>query len=127
MPYCGIFTSTGGVGRFYTGSLGLQLLFRGVNAEQHEAYAFLELDGGNLELIQTTDRAYTKPQIEPPFCPHFALETDDMVKVLDMVREKGISLVKGPLEIPGEEKWLYLSDPDNNVIEYIEWTSKKGK
>ena len=113
--------------RFYTESLGLRLLFRGVNDEQHEAYAFLELDGGNLELIQTTNALYPKPEIEPPYCPHFALETEDMAQVLEMVKAKGIHIVKGPLENPGEEKWLYLSDPDNNVIEYIEWTSKKKK
>jgi hypothetical protein len=24
-------------------------------------------------------------------------------------------------EVEGEEKWIYISDPDNNVIEYIQW------
>jgi len=113
--------------RFYTESLGLRLLFRNVNQEQHEAYAFLQLKGGNLELIQTLNATYLKPKIEPPYCPHFALETEDMEKVLEMVEARGIHLVKGPLKIPGEEQWLYLSDPDNNVIEYIEWTAKKRK
>jgi len=32
--------------RFYTESLGLRLLFRNVNNEEHEAYAFLQLEGG---------------------------------------------------------------------------------
>ncbi|MBU0491273.1 MAG: VOC family protein [Chloroflexi bacterium] len=111
--------------RFYTESLGLRLLFRSVNPEEQEAYAFLKLEGGNLELIQKLNVPFAKPQITPPYCPHFALETDDMAQVLQMISEKGISIVKGPLEIPGEEKWIYVSDPDNNVIEYIEWTSRK--
>jgi lactoylglutathione lyase len=113
--------------RFYTESLGLRLLFRNVNNEEHEAYAFLQLEGGNLELIQTLNASFVRPKIEPPYCPHFALETEDMTKVLDMVRAKGINVVKGPLQIPGEERWLYVSDPDNNVIEYIEWKSRKRK
>ena len=33
--------------RFYTEALGLKLLFRHVNEEVREDYAFLELDGGN--------------------------------------------------------------------------------
>jgi lactoylglutathione lyase len=113
--------------RFYTESLGLRLLFRSVNHEEQEAYAFLELEGGNLELIQKLNAPPVRPKIEPPYCPHFALETEDMAQVLEMVKTKGIEVVKGPLEIPGQEKWLYVSDPDNNVIEYIEWTSKKRK
>jgi lactoylglutathione lyase len=113
--------------RFYTESLGLRLLFRSVNHKEQEAYAFLELEGGNLELLQTLNAAFPRPEIEPPYCPHLALETDDMAKVQDMISQKGIEVVKGPLEIPGQEKWLYISDPDNNVVEYIEWTSKVRK
>jgi lactoylglutathione lyase len=41
-----------------------------------------------------------------------------------MIEEKRIPIVKGPLEIKGAEKWIYISDPDNNVIEYIQWLSK---
>ncbi len=113
--------------RFYTESLGLRFLFRSVNQEEGEAYAFLGLDGANLELIQTLNAPYPPPKIEPPYCPHLALETRDMGQVLDMIRAKGIQLVKGPLEIPGHERWVYIADPDNNVIEYIQWASKRGK
>ncbi|MBI5302016.1 MAG: VOC family protein [Chloroflexi bacterium] len=113
--------------RFYTESLGLHLLFRNVNQAEHEAYAFLELNGGNLELIQMLDAPFVKPRITPPYCPHFALEAKDMAQILEMINTKGITVVKGPLEIPGEEKWIYISDPDNNVIEFIEWSSKKQR
>ena len=41
--------------QFYTQALGLRLLSRNVNAEEREDYAFLELEGGNLELIQRLD------------------------------------------------------------------------
>ncbi len=111
--------------RFYTGSLGLRLLSRSVNNEEGEAYAFLELQGGSLELIQTLNASFVPPQIEPPYCPHLALETEDIAVTLERIRNKGIAVVKGPLEIPGQEKWLYVADPDHNVIEFIEWTSGK--
>ncbi|MEW5719420.1 MAG: VOC family protein [Chloroflexota bacterium] len=111
--------------KFYTETLGLRLLFRHVNVEEQEDYAFLELSGGNLELIQKLDGAsYQKPQIKPPFCPHLALTTNDMTQTLGMIAEKHIPIVKGPLEIQGAEKWIYISDPDNNIIEFIQWLSK---
>ena len=107
--------------RFYTEALGLKLLFRHVNEEQREDYAFLELDGGNLELLQYLGAPFVKPEIRPPYCPHLALATDDMDETLRLFNEHGIPIVKGPLEIPGEERWVYVSDPDNNIIEYIQW------
>ncbi len=111
--------------QFYTETVGLRLVFRNVNTEEQEDYAFLELDGGNLELIQRLgDEPFEKPQIKPPFCPHLALTTDDMTRTLRTIEEKHIPVVKGPLEIAGAERWVYVSDPDNNVIEYIQWLSK---
>ena len=107
---------------FYTQTLGLRLLFRNVNTEEQEDYAFLELEGGNLELIQRLDgEPFVTPAIKPPYCPHLALATEDMAQTLKMIGEHHITVVKGPLEIEGAEKWIYISDPDNNVIEYIQW------
>jgi lactoylglutathione lyase len=111
--------------KFYTESLGLRLLSRSISQESHEAIAFLELDGGSLELIEFLDEAYIKPVLKPPYCPHFALGTEDMAQVLAMISANGITVIKGPNEHPGEVRWIYISDPDNNVIEYIQWLSKK--
>jgi len=111
--------------RFYTKALGLKLLFRHVNEQQREDYAFLELDGGNLELLQYLGAPFVKPEIKPPYCPHLALATDDMDETLRLFSEHGIPIIKGPLEIPGEERWVYVSDPDNNIIEYIQWLAHK--
>ena len=37
-------------------------------------------------------------------------------------RDSGINPNElGPLEISGRVKWVYVSDPDNNVIEFIQW------
>ena len=108
--------------QFYTQTLGLRLLFRNVNPDVQEDYAILELEGGNLELIQRLDdEPFERPEIKPPYCPHLAFATDDMAATLKMIQEKHIPVVKGPLEIEGAEKWIYIHDPDNNVIEYIQW------
>jgi len=114
---------------FYTEKLGLKLMFREMSAEHHEAFAFIELEGGNLELLQTLDdqnrpKPYAPPTIQPPYCPHVALQTDDMDALIADLDAKGIAIVKGPLEIPGSVRWLYLADPNNNVVEYVQWVSQ---
>jgi lactoylglutathione lyase len=108
--------------RFYTQGLGLRLLFRKVNREEGEEYAFLELKGGNLELIQRLEgEPFVKPLIKPPYCPHLALTSEDMAQTLRLIENHHIPIVKGPLEVAGEVKWIYISDPDHNLIEYIQW------
>jgi lactoylglutathione lyase len=110
--------------KFYTESLGLRLQFRSISEQSHEAIAFLELEGGSLELIQFLDEPYVKPVLKPPYCPHFAIQTEDMAQVMAMVAARGLTVIKGPNENPGEVRWIYISDPDHNVIEYIQWLSK---
>jgi lactoylglutathione lyase len=113
---------------FYTEKLGLKLVFTKVDRAHHEAFAFLELAGGRLELLQTLDadghaQARPKRPIAEPFCPHIALATGDLDQLLERLEQQGIPIVKGPLEIPATVRWLYVADPDNNIIEFVQWTS----
>lgn len=113
--------------RFYQDALGMKLMFREIDEEHHEAYAFLELEGGNLELLQSLDAAnnpipYQPPPVKPPYCPHLAIKTDDLDEIISLLRDENIPIVKGPLEIPGKVRWLYFADPDNNVLESVQWS-----
>ena len=54
-----------------------------------------------------------------------AIQTDDMPGVVSRLQRLGVPILRGPLEIPGEETWLYFTDPDNNILEYIQWFHKK--
>ncbi len=115
---------------FYTGKLGLKLMFRQLDKEHHEAFAFLELEGGNLELLQVLDennqpQARQTQPLSKSNCPHVALQAEDMDALLATCERQGIPIVKGPLEIPGQVRWVYLHDPDNNVLEYVQW--KRGE
>jgi len=108
---------------FYTGKLGLKLMFREVDEKQGEEFAFLELDGGNLELLRSLAPPAAPPKAEPasPWCPHLALVTEDMDELVARAKESGIAILKGPLHAEGLAKWIYLCDPDGNIIEYIQW------
>ena len=106
---------------FYTEKLGFQHLFTAENPQHGEIYAFLEYNGARLELLQLTEGTYVPRQPVRPYCPHLCFETDDMDAVLQMLKENDIPILDGPNEIPGKERWVYFTDPDLNVLEYIVW------
>ena len=102
---------------FYAGALGMKLLARDINNEGKPQYCFdefalLELDGCNLELVKYSGKSTAGVAAnEPPYCPHIFLKTEDFDATLKMIREKGISVVHGPLSMPGAQ-WIFVSDPD---------------
>lgn len=110
---------------FYVNKLGFKLMHTFTDPNEHEALAILELDGGKLELIQPLNEANEKKSfdplvVRPHFCPHIALETHDFDKTLAEIKTQGLKIVHGPLEIPDLATWLYICDPDNNVIEFFQ-------
>ena len=111
---------------FYTGALGLKLLNRQVDHENKEAFAFLDLDGCRIELLVMLDDSgdpvpYEPPSPAEPFCPHLAVSVDDLDAKLDEIVKNGAKHLKGPMEMPGMVAWAYVTDPDGNVIELIQW------
>lgn len=107
--------------KFYTEKLGLQLTSRQVDPVHQEEFAFLAVEGGNLELLKSLAHPFEKPQIRLPYCPHLALVTTDMNAMLQMIQAQSLRLIKGPMKIEGKVTWLYIADPDNNVIEFVQW------
>ena len=107
--------------QFYGEQLGLKFMFREVDSVEQEDFAYFELEGGNLELLKSLAHPFDKPDIKPPYCPHLALATSDMNATLRLIQERGLRLIKGPLKIEGKVTWLYIADPDNNVIEFVQW------
>ncbi len=111
---------------FYTEVLELPLMFKQEDREHGEVFAFLALEGGNLELLSRIDAhgqpvPVVAPEIKKPYCPHVALAVEDIDAAVAKLQESGIPLIDGPLIIPGKVRWLYFSDPDQNVIEYVQW------
>ena len=110
---------------FYVNKLGFKLLSNEVNEEEQEAFAFVVNGDARIELLQDLAGPYEMPSVKRPYCPHFCLETDNMNQTVKMLKENNINIIRGPLEIKGEETWIYFSDPDNNVLEFIQWFHKK--
>jgi catechol 2,3-dioxygenase-like lactoylglutathione lyase family enzyme len=111
--------------KFYIDVLGFKLETTFMDPQEHETLAIVETDGGKLELIQVLDEDNQPKQFEPitlrkHFCPHLALQTDDIERTLTYLGEHKVTPVRGPLEIPGLVKWFYICDPDRNVIEFFQ-------
>jgi catechol 2,3-dioxygenase-like lactoylglutathione lyase family enzyme len=112
--------------RFYVDKLGFTIRFRSVNPQEQEAYAFLSLADLRLELIQDLrSQTYIKAAVVPPYCPHLAIQVSDMAQALARLKEAGVAILRGPLEVKGEVTWVYFCDPDNNVLEYVQWNVRK--
>lgn len=108
--------------QFYVEKLGFTLSSRAVNQEEGEEFVFVTLGDLRLELIQDLSQAtHAKPSIQPPYCPHLAIRTDNMERTVANLREKDVPIIRGPLVIDDEVTWVYFADPDNNVLEYVQW------
>jgi len=111
--------------KWYCDKLGFEFLFKGINEEEQEAYCFLKYGNSRLELIQDLVIPYQIPEVKKPFCPHVCLNITNMKAALEVLSVNNIPIVRGPLEIKDEETWVYFTDPDNNVLEFIEWYNKE--
>jgi lactoylglutathione lyase len=112
--------------RFYVDRLGFVETWRHLNEDEAEECAFLTAGDVRLELLaQVGDGKFQRPAIQPPYCPHLALAVDDMDVAVAHLKEQGIPILRGPLIVDSEVRWLYFADPDNNVIEYVQWLQRE--
>lgn len=114
---------------FYTGPIGLTLISEQTDPVHHERFAFLAFEGVSLELLQALDEnnapiPFAPPQRRRSLCPHLAIATNDLDNTLDQLRQSAVEIVKGPLEIPNQVRWLYAADPDGNILEFVQWTQR---
>ncbi len=110
---------------FYTQELGFKFIVRYKDEEEQEEFVLLRYGNADLELVKDLKNEYQKPEIRKPYCPHLAIEVNDMKQAFRSLKENKINIIRGPLKLKDEETWVYFSDPDNNILEYIQWHKKK--
>ena len=112
--------------RFYVDRLGFVETWRHRNEEEAEECVFLTAGDVRLELLtQLEEGNFQRPEVGRPYCPHLAIAVDDMDAAIANLAEHDIPIVRGPLIVEGEVRWLYFADPDNNIIEFVQWLQKK--
>ena len=110
---------------FYVNKLGFRLCSKETDNNENEIFAFLEIGDARIELLQDLENPYDIPSIKKPYCPHFSIGVEDLKQAEAMLRANNVNIVRGPLEIKGEVTWLYFSDPDNNIMEFVQWYRKR--
>ena len=60
----------------------------------------------------------------PPGYTHVALDVDDIVSVENKIREMRIPITEGPVTLPGGDVMFFIRDPDRNVIEFYQNSSR---
>ncbi|MBD3353043.1 MAG: hypothetical protein GF364_16300 [Candidatus Lokiarchaeota archaeon] len=114
---------------FYCKVLGMKLLSRDVDEAHNEEFSFLELEGGNLELLSTLKKEKAienklrsenilKKQLN---CPHLAIRAHNLEDIVKKCEENNITIIGGPFIIKRKVKWMYISDIDGNILEFVKW------
>lgn len=112
--------------KFYTKKFGLSLVADELDEENHERTAWFYLDGSYLQLRQALNGnnepvPYEPPAVDantPPVC---AFAIPDIAELMMRVERKKIPIVKGIREVEKKKRTLTVKDPDNNVIQFIQW------
>ena len=90
-----------------------------------EAFAYLEVKGARLELLQSLRLPKSRAADDDSFCPKMAFASNDIQSTEQDLREKQVIILKGPMEIPGMVRWLYAADLDGNVLEFVQWLKQE--
>src|SRR5215208_1983508 len=82
---------------FYVNDLGFKVQYTYMDPDVHETLAMLDLAGGKLELIQVLNENNQPQPFEPirlraHLCPHLALQTEDIDKLLVTLQGRGVTL-----------------------------------
>ena len=110
---------------FYEQKIELKFLFKKVDEAHGESFAYLEMEGGRLELLQSLRLTKLRAADDHSFCPHMAFASNDLYATEKDLRKKQVILLKGPMEIPGMVRWLYAADLDGNVLEFVQWLQQE--
>ena len=111
---------------FYEQKIGLQFLFKKVDEAHGEAFAYLEMKGGRLELLQSLHLKKLRATDDKTFCPHVAFASNDIYATEQELRKKQVHILKGPMEFDDMVRWLYATDLDGNVIEFVQWLKQQN-
>ena len=105
--------------KFYTEILGLSVINK-FPAGPGVTISFLSDEKGNkIELIENAHENISE-EAKGLSLISIGFVVDSVDKVLKLVNEKNIKIVRGPIQTPAGAKFIYIEDPNGAEIEFIE-------
>jgi lactoylglutathione lyase len=106
--------------RFYTENLGMRLVNRHEIPENNAEIAFLE-DGVTQHQIELTYWSSKREYVEGDQLDHIGFQVDDIDRVVEELRRKGVDIKKEPYNIGiGPSRIAFITDPNDIWIELIQ-------
>lgn len=103
--------------KFYTEFLGLSVVSR-FPAGPGVTIAFLSDEKGNkIELIENSHERVEEKGLS---LVSIGFVVDSVDKIVELVNEKGLKILRGPVQTPSGAKLMYIEDPNGAEIEFIE-------
>jgi len=97
-----------------------------VDVSEFNAVELVNASGVRLNLIHNgqqrpENRNILMDEVEKwPGITHVAFVVDSLDTVIQHMREEGVPITEGPLEIDGRRIICFIRDPDGNVVEFDE-------
>lgn len=105
--------------KFYTEFLDLSIVSK-FPAGPGITITFLSDDKGNkIELIENEHEKLSE-DTKGLSLVSIGFVVDSVDKMVELINEKGIRIVKGPIKTPTGAKFVYVEDPNGAEIEFIE-------
>ena len=105
--------------KFYTEFLGLSVVNK-FPAGSGVAIAFLRDEKGNkIELIENTHEKINE-EVRGLSLISIGFVVDSVDKIVELVNEKGIKILNGPIQTPSGSKLFFVEDPNGAEIEFVE-------
>ena len=107
--------------RSFYGSLGFEFLVGPIGSEP---VAIMEHPSGvNINFIWNADDSeklnllMDVPEKHTGYT-HIALEVDDLERTQSQLKKLGMTITEGPITTPDGASFVFIRDPDDNVIEF---------
>lgn len=85
---------------------------------------YLKIGEEELELFQyysgKSSKAIEECDASVDGIRHIAFVVDDLFNCYEMLLENGYEFISAPISNPDGVKWVYMKDPDNYYIEFVE-------
>lgn len=105
--------------KFYSEIMGLKEVKKFSPQEGINIVFLKDEQSGTIELIQYENRPQNNEHIRESMVS-IGFQVEDLDKTIYLLKDKGVKIIRGPIEVPSGEKFIFIKDPNGVEIELIQ-------